>query len=88
MNVSTDRLKLRPMPDTNAGIYVTPLLNLLSITGYAHKFAMFDVTSFPAMLSGIGRHFKFCRYVNCNGRAGIVTAGCEMLHRVLATRSM
>ena len=26
--------------------------------------AMFDVTSFPAILSGIGRHFKFCRYVN------------------------
>jgi len=27
--------------------------------------AMFDVTSFPAILSGIGHHFKFCRYVNC-----------------------
>jgi len=25
---------------------------------------MFDVNSFPAILSGIGRHFKFCRYVN------------------------
>jgi len=24
-----------------------------------------DVTSFSAILSGIGRHFKFCRYVNC-----------------------
>ena len=22
--------------------------------------AMFDVTSFPAILSGIGQHFKFC----------------------------
>jgi len=26
--------------------------------------AMFDVISFPAVLSGIGRHFKFCGYVN------------------------
>jgi len=24
---------------------------------------MFDVTSFPAILSGIGRHFNFCRYL-------------------------
>ena len=23
-----------------------------------------DGTSFPAIVSGIGRHFKFCRYVN------------------------
>jgi len=27
--------------------------------------AMFDRTGFPAILSGIGRHFKFCRYINC-----------------------
>ena len=39
-------------------------LNLLSITGYAHlqclfcAHAMFDVTSFPTILSGIRRHFK------------------------------
>ena len=26
--------------------------------------AMFDAMSFPAILLGIGRHFKFCRYVN------------------------
>jgi len=26
--------------------------------------AIFGVTSFPAILSGIGRHFKFWRYVN------------------------
>ena len=26
--------------------------------------AMFDITSFPAILSGIGRHFTFYRYVN------------------------
>jgi len=26
--------------------------------------AMFDVKSFPTILSGIGRHFKLCRYVN------------------------
>jgi len=26
--------------------------------------AMFDVKSFPAILSGIGHHFKFCRYIN------------------------
>ena len=26
--------------------------------------AMFDVMSFPAILSGIERHFKLCRYVN------------------------
>ena len=26
--------------------------------------AMFDVTSFPAILSGIPCHFKLCRYVN------------------------
>jgi len=26
--------------------------------------AMFDVMSFPAILSSIGRYFKFCRYVN------------------------
>ena len=25
---------------------------------------MFDVTSFPAILSGIRRHFKFYRYIN------------------------
>jgi len=24
----------------------------------------------PAVLSGIGRHFKFCRYVNCKPSAG------------------
>ena len=27
---------------------------------------MFDVTSFPAILSGIRCHFKFFRYFNCN----------------------
>jgi len=27
--------------------------------------AKFDVTSFPAILSGIGRQFKFCQYINC-----------------------
>jgi len=26
---------------------------------------MFDVTRFPAILSGIKLHFKFCRYVIC-----------------------
>ena len=25
---------------------------------------MFDVTSFPAILASIGRHFMFCRYFN------------------------
>jgi len=25
----------------------------------------FYITCFPAILSGIGRHFKFCQYVNC-----------------------
>jgi len=34
--------------------------------------AMFDVTSFLAILSGIGRHFKFCRYVNCCPTINIV----------------
>ena len=29
-------------------------------------FAMFDVTSFPAILSGIERHFKFNQYVHYN----------------------
>ena len=28
--------------------------------------AMFNVTSLPATLSSIGRHFKFCRYVTCS----------------------
>ena len=31
---------------------------------WLHACAMFDVTKFPAILSGIGHHFKFCRYVN------------------------
>ena len=26
--------------------------------------AMFDVMTFPAILLGIGRHFKFWRYIN------------------------
>ena len=34
--------------------------------------AMFDVTSFLAILSCIGRHFKFCQYVNCCPTINIV----------------
>ena len=26
--------------------------------------AMFNIMSLPVILSGIGRHFKFCKYVN------------------------
>ena len=33
---------------------------------WLHAFKMFDVTSFSAILSGIGHHFKFCRYVKCS----------------------
>ena len=36
---------------------------------------MFDVTSFPAILSGIGRHFKFCRYFNCHFKKTYVVYG-------------
>ena len=28
---------------------------------WLHALEIFDVMSFPAILSGIGRHFKFCR---------------------------
>ena len=31
---------------------------------WLHTLAMFDVTSFPAILSDIRRHFRFFRYVN------------------------
>jgi len=31
---------------------------------WLHTLAMFDVTSFAAIMLGIGPHFKFCRYVN------------------------
>jgi len=31
---------------------------------WLRELVMFDVTSFPTILLGIGRHFKFCRYGN------------------------
>jgi len=40
--------------------------DLMFLCHWLHMLAMCDVTSFPANLSGIGRHFKFCRYVNCD----------------------
>jgi len=34
---------------------------------WLHELAMFDITSFPAILTGIESHFKLCRYVNSAG---------------------
>jgi len=62
------------MPDKNAGnlrfaiTYIVICANQKTESFDYHwlrALAMFDVTSFPAILWGIGRYFTFCRYVNC-----------------------
>jgi len=73
-NVSTDLLNWRPMPDKKprgnwryAITYNVIWENQKTESFEYHwlrALAMFDVTSFPAILSGIERHFKLCRYVN------------------------
>jgi len=67
----TDLLKWRPMPNKmreftlrhNVQRHLSKLEDWIFEYHWLRALAMFDVTSFLAILSGIGRHFKFCRYV-------------------------
>ena len=73
INVSSDHLKWRPMPNKKCGNLRYAITYVIWANQKNESFeyhwlcalAMFDVTSFPAILSGIQRHFKFCRYNNC-----------------------
>ena len=71
---STDCLKCHPMPDKKCGnLRYDITYNVIFANQKTESFeyhwlsalAMFDVTRFPAILSCIGRHLMFCRYVNC-----------------------
>jgi len=65
-NVSTDLLKWRPMPGKTREFTLRHNVHVIWANQKTESFeyhwlrtlAMFDVTSFPAILSGIGRHFK------------------------------
>jgi len=58
-------LKWRPMPDKTRECMLLQTYNVIwanqKMYHWLRAFAMFDLTSFPAILSGIGHHFKFCQ---------------------------